>query len=85
LRAQPGFIVLVLHALNQRFFLNEKNAFIESKHFALQPDNLHREVERILGSIGKSPRELTRSVAVMRAVAVDLRGFCTEKFPSALD
>jgi len=80
-----GFIVLVLHALNERFFLNEKNAFIESKHFALQPDNLHREVERILGSIGKSPRELTRSVAVMRAVAVDLRGFCTEKFPSALD
>ena len=80
-----GFMVLVLHALNQRFFLNEKNAFIESKHFALQPDNLHREVERILGSIGKSPRELTRSVAVMRAVAVDLRGFCTENFPSALD
>jgi len=80
-----GSIVLVLHALNERFFLNEKNAFIESKHFALQPDTLHREVERILGSIGKSPRELTRSVAVMRAVAVDLRGFCTENFPSALD
>jgi predicted nucleotidyltransferase len=80
-----GFIVLVLYALNQRFFLNEKNAFIESEHFALQPNNLHREVERILGSIGKSPGELTRSVAALRAVAVDLRGFCTEKFPAAPD
>ncbi len=51
-----GFMVLVLYALNQRFFLNEKNAFIESKRFVLQPANLHREVESILGSIGKSPR-----------------------------
>jgi predicted nucleotidyltransferase len=80
-----GFMVLVLYALNRRFFLNEKNAFIESEHFALQPNNLHREVERILGSIGKSPGELTRSVAALRAVAVDLRGFCTERFSAAPD
>jgi len=78
-----GFMILVLYALNQRFFLNEKNAFIESAHFALQPGNFHREVERILGSIGKSPRELAGSVMAMCAVAVDLRGFCTEKFPAA--
>lgn len=80
-----GFMVLVLYALNQRFFLNEKNAFIESKHFAVQPNNLHREVERILGSIGNSPGELSRSVAALRAVAVHLRDLCTEKFPAAPD
>ena len=80
-----GFMTLVLYALNQRFFLNEKNAFIESEHFALQPNHLHREVERILGSIGKSPGELTRSVAALRAVAVDLGSFCVAKFPAAPD
>jgi hypothetical protein len=78
-----GFMVLVLYALNERFFLNEKNAFIESRHFALQPDNLHREVERILGSIGNSPAELTRSSTTMRAIAADLRAFCAVKSPSA--
>jgi len=76
-----GFMLLVLHALNERFFLNEKNAFIESRHFALQP-NLHHEVERILGSLGNSPEELTRSVTAMRAVAVDLHCFCAEKLSS---
>ncbi len=76
-----GFMVLVLHALNERFFLSEKDAFIESGHFALQP-NLHREVERILGSLGNSPAELTRNVTAMRAVAVDLMAFCAEKLSS---
>jgi len=83
LSCSTGFMVLVLYALNQRFFINEKNAFIESQHFALKPNNLHYEVERILGSIGNSPEMLTRSVTRMRAVAVDLRTFCAEKFPSA--
>ena len=76
-----GFMVLVLYALNQRFFLNEKNAFIESEHFALHPDNFHSAVERILGSLGNSSAEMTRSVMAMRAVAADLRGFCAEKLP----
>jgi predicted nucleotidyltransferase len=77
-----GFMVLVLYALNERFFLNEKNAFIESKRFMLRPDNFHSEVERILGSIGKSPHELTHSVLTMRALAAGLRSFCVENFPS---
>jgi hypothetical protein len=71
--------LLVLHALNQRFFLNEKNSFIESKHFALHPDNFYREVEHILGSLGNSPAELMRSVTATRAVAIDLHGYCAEK------
>ena len=71
-------MTLVLYALNQRFFLNEKNAFIESEHFTLVPDNLHREIARTLGSIGNSPRKLVESVAAMRAAAADLRRFCTE-------
>jgi hypothetical protein len=76
-----GFMTLVLHALNQRFFLNEKNAFIESRSFALRPDNFHREVERILGRPGDSVAELDRSIAAMRAVASDLRAFCQDQYP----
>jgi hypothetical protein len=78
-----GFMVLVLYAFNQQFFLNEKNAFIESEHFVLLPHNLHREIARTLGSIGDSPRELVESVAAMQAAVADLRRFCFEEFPAA--
>lgn len=74
-----GFMVLVLHALNHRFFLNEKNAFMESGHFALYPNNLHREVERILGSLGNSSAELMRNTITMRGVVTNLRSFCAEQ------
>ncbi|MBV8361403.1 MAG: nucleotidyltransferase domain-containing protein [Deltaproteobacteria bacterium] len=76
-----GFMVLVLYALNERFFLNEKNSFIESGSFALRPHNLHREIERILGQPGDSAVTLTRSVAAMRSIAANLRDFCQEKYP----
>jgi hypothetical protein len=78
-----GFMVLVLHALNERFFLNEKNAFLETKSFTLCPDDLHRKVESVLGHLGNSAAELRRSTATMREVAANLRNFCEEKFPSA--
>lgn len=77
-----GFMVLVLHALNERFFLNEKNAFIETESFSLRPPKFHREVERILGRPGNSPAALVRSLAAMRAVARDLRGFCEQRYPA---
>jgi Nucleotidyltransferase domain len=76
-----GFMVLVLHALNERFFLNEKNAFIESSSFALCPHNFHHEIERILGGLGNSAAALMQSVAAMRAVASSLYLFCEERYP----
>jgi hypothetical protein len=77
-----GFMVLVLYALNHRFFLNEKNAFMESEHFAKYPNNFHREVEHILGSLGNSPAELTRNTITLRAVATNLASFCAEQLRS---
>jgi predicted nucleotidyltransferase len=77
-----GFVVLVLYALNERFFLNEKHALIESRSFAMRPDNFHREVERILERPGNSAFELTKSVGAMRAVVIELRGFCQERYPA---
>ena len=76
------FMVLVLHALNKSFFLNEKNAFIESRSFALYPQEFHREVEQVLGRVGHSAAELTRSITAMRVVANDLRAFCEERYPA---
>jgi len=76
-----GFMVLVLHALNERFFLNEKNAFIESRGFALRPRSFHHKVERILGRPGNSAAELTRSIVAMRAVASGLHAFCEKRYP----
>lgn len=76
-----GFMVLVLYALNQRFFLNEKNAFIESQIFALRPDGFHRQVERILAQPGNSAGELNESIAAMRVLASDLRILCEERYP----
>jgi hypothetical protein len=67
-----GFMVLVLHALNERFFLNEKNAFVESGSFALRPLNFHSEVERLLRRPGNSAAALTRSIMVMRASPANL-------------
>src|SRR5262249_59031706 len=82
-----GFMVLVLHALNERFFLNEKNSFIESQGFGLCPVNFHRDVENILGRLGGSAAELSRSVATIRAIASGLRALCEERYPpgSSLD
>ncbi len=66
----------------QSALLREReDAFIENARFALRPDNFHRAVERILGSIGNSPDEMARSAAAMRAITDELRGFCAEKCP----
>jgi predicted nucleotidyltransferase len=77
-----GFMVLVLYALNERFFLNEKNAFVESEGFRLRPRNFHREVARILGRPGNSPAELKRGVATMRAIVAELDVFCAGNYPT---
>jgi len=76
-----GFMVLVLYALNQRWFLNEKNAFIESHGFAMCPSNFHRGVEEVLAEPGRTTSQLTRSVAALCAAASELRSYCDSQYP----
>lgn len=78
-----GFMALVLYALNERFFLNEKNAFVESARFALLPDGFHRMVARLVGSLGNSSADLLQHAAAIREIAADLQRFCADKFPVA--
>lgn len=58
-----GFMTLVLYALNRKFYLNEKGAFAESRGFAIKPPKLHEGIARILGRLGRTPEELSASVA----------------------
>ena len=77
--ARMRFAVLVLYAINQRFFLNEKNWFIENVNF--------RYARRIPSRGRAQPsarweiRPPSRTVASyrMRAVVDELYRFCSEK------
>ena len=51
-----GFMTLVLYALNRKFYLNEKGAFIESRGFSIKPPRFHDTVASVLGNVGTTPR-----------------------------
>jgi hypothetical protein len=70
-----GFMTIVLYALNRKFFLNEKGAFAESRGFAIKPARFHDTVASVLGSVGTSPAELTKSVVSFQSLAAELRQF----------
>jgi Nucleotidyltransferase domain len=78
-----GFMTLVLYALNRRFFVNEKNAFPESRGFEIRPTQFHDAVSAVLGCIGKSPPELVRSVASMRSALTSLEDLCRPVTPTS--
>jgi hypothetical protein len=64
---------LVLYALNRRFYLNEKGAFLESRGFTIKPPRFHDTVASLLAKIGSSPAELSASVARFQSLAAELR------------
>ena len=72
-----GFMMLVLYALNRKFFLNEKGAFAESRRFAIKPARFHDTVASVLGRVGPTPAELSASVASFQSLAAELRQLAT--------
>ncbi|MGA9725806.1 MAG: nucleotidyltransferase domain-containing protein [Candidatus Binatus sp.] len=72
-----GFMTLVLYALNRRFYLNEKGAFVESRRFAIKPARFHDMVASVLGRIGTTPAELSASVAGFQSLVAELRQLAT--------
>lgn len=74
-----GFMILVLYALNRRYFVNEKGAFPESESFPLLPADFHAKVRAILGHLGEIPAELSQSVARMRSVRDSLATLCARE------
>ncbi len=74
-----GFMLLVLYALNRRYFVNEKMASIESERFPLVPRNFHARIRKILGGIGDSVQAAALSASEMRVLAKDLRELCVRE------
>jgi hypothetical protein len=68
-----GFMTLVLYALNRKFYLNEKGAYIESQQFAIKPARFHETVASVLGNVGTAPTQLAASVAGFQSLAAELR------------
>ncbi len=71
-----GFMTLVLYALNRRYFVNEKGAFLESRGFPVTPAAFHDAVGAALGHFGSNARELAHSVAAMRSALESLERLC---------
>ncbi|MGH7949593.1 MAG: nucleotidyltransferase domain-containing protein, partial [Candidatus Binataceae bacterium] len=63
-----GFMLLVIYALNHRYFINEKGALAETRSFRVKPRAFESDVKRALGRIGGRPAELSLSIATIRNV-----------------
>jgi len=83
LATASGFMTLVLYALNRRFYLNEKGAFLESARFESRPSHFHERVGKILGAIGNDASELTASVDAMREALRGIALLCRKEMPGA--
>lgn len=83
LSTATGFMTLVLYALNRRFYLNEKGAFVETAEFEIRPAQFHERVPRILGAIGSDASALVSSVDAMRDAHRDLALLCRKEMPAA--
>ena len=68
-----GFMILVLYALNRKFFLNEKGSSAESRGFPIKPPHFHHTAAKFLGNVGRTPAELSASVEAFQNLAADLR------------
>jgi predicted nucleotidyltransferase len=78
-----GFMTLVLYALNRRFYLNEKGAFLESAGFENRPAHFHERVAKLLSGVGADAAALAASVDAMREAHRHLALLCRNEMPGA--
>jgi hypothetical protein len=55
-------LVLVLFALNRRYLINDKTALAEVADFGRDPQAFGPRVQKTLGHLGESPKELLAAV-----------------------
>jgi predicted nucleotidyltransferase len=82
LATAAGFMTLVVYALNRRFYMNEKGAFLESAGFEIRPAQFHERVGEIIGAIGTGAG-LRASLDAMRAAHRELALLCRKEMPEA--
>ncbi len=58
-----SMLIQVLYALNETYFLSEKNLAKQINTFKVLPDSFSNRVETILSNVGSDADELTRSIS----------------------
>jgi predicted nucleotidyltransferase len=69
-------MVQALFALNQRYCINEKGAAQEVESFPQHPHNFYEHVIDILGATGRSPDDLSQSVAQLENLLAGVETLC---------
>jgi len=78
-----GFLTLVLYAMNRRYWINDKGAFLESRGFRRRPPRFHATVARVLGKPGRRLAELRAGVESMLKLARELGASTASRLNSA--
>jgi predicted nucleotidyltransferase len=66
-------MVQVIHALNGRYFLNEKGSVAAASAMKLAPKRFEDRVVGVLGKVGTTPAQLAKSVEEIRQLLEEVR------------
>ncbi|HWQ45478.1 MAG TPA: nucleotidyltransferase domain-containing protein [Longilinea sp.] len=70
------YMVQVLFALNETYFINDKTALIEIDTFEKKPHLFTEHLQEILGHCGATPSECGSSLDLMRSIFVEIKALC---------
>jgi hypothetical protein len=73
-----GFLLLVLYAINRRYYINEKGALAESRSFELVPPGFHPDAADVLGRIGTMSAQLAATLQRLGNLVETVRHFSTQ-------
>jgi hypothetical protein len=71
-----AYLVQILFALNETYFINDKTALIELDTFEKKPHLFTSHIQEILGHCGTTPAECRASLELMRSIFFDVKGLC---------
>lgn len=73
-------LIMVLFALNRRYFVNDKTALDEIAAFPLSPPAFGDRVEALLSSVGSTPEGLEHSVGLATGLVREVAGLAGELY-----
>ncbi len=71
-----SMLVQVLYALNEKYFLSEKNLVKQVSSFKLLPDNFVERITATLGNVGSDTDELMQAIRSTYSLLRDLEALC---------
>jgi predicted nucleotidyltransferase len=76
-----GFMTTVLYALNRKWMLNEKGAFLESRGFKIKPRGFHAAIARAFSAMGAGPDSLKHSLKEVNRARASLERLVARLIP----